>query len=419
MNLQDKLNAHMVAKASLSPSESKQFDAYMAEADALKAQIDRAEHLGELDSELSALAPRSRAARESLYSDAPRETWKNTRTGEAIRVLNKGEKLTDVHRPDVRSNITLGDYAAALVSPNAITDLGIRNVLQESSSPSGGYLVPESLAAEVVDAMRAKSVIFNAGARLVEMNAPNMRIARLDTDPTGSWRVENSPITEDAPTFSAVNVSARTYGVIVRASRELFEDVSNLGEMLTNSLAAAFALAIDRATLTGSGAAEEPMGLANLDDVASIELGSGDGGYLSGYDDILKGRYNLLNANSAEPSAAIMSPRTEWVFSAMKDGEGVPMPRTPAIASLPFLVTTTVSDTETTGINSDTSSIYLGDYKQLIVANKTSFTLNVLRERYAADGQVGFVGWMRSDIAVLRPQAFCRISGIRLPNSMA
>jgi HK97 family phage major capsid protein len=266
--------------------------------------------------------------------------------------------------------------------------------------------------------MRAKSVIFQAGARLVEMSAPAMRIARLDTDPVGAWRVENSEMAEDAPTFSAVNVSANTLGVVVKASREIFEDVSNLGELLKNSLAASFALSIDAAALAGSGATGEPMGLKNLSDVSTIELGSGDGGYLTGFDDLLRARYNLLAANSAEPGAAIMSPRSEWILSCSKDGDGITLPRNPAIANLRFLPTTTITDTETTGINSDTSSIYVGDFSQMLVANRTSFTLSILRERFATSGQVGFVAWLRSDIAVLRPQAFCRLHGVRLPASM-
>ncbi len=56
--------------------------------------------------------------------------------------------------------------------------------------------------------------------------------------------------------------------------------------------------------------------------------------------------------------------------------------------------------------------MFVGDWSQLLVGIRTSLQINVLHERYADTGQVGFLAWFRGDVAVGRAAAFDVTTGI-------
>jgi hypothetical protein len=47
----------------------------------------------------------------------------------------------------------------------------------------GGLLVPDELASEIIDLVRAQTVLFRAGTRTVPMISDNVTMARLIADP--------------------------------------------------------------------------------------------------------------------------------------------------------------------------------------------------------------------------------------------
>lgn len=65
------------------------------------------------------------------------------------------------------------------------------------------------------------------------------------------------------------------------------------------------------------------------------------------------------------------------------------------------------------GTSTDTSDVFVADWSQLLVGIRTELQISVLAERYADYGSIGFVAWMRSDIAVARPKAFDVTTGVR------
>jgi HK97 family phage major capsid protein len=47
-----------------------------------------------------------------------------------------------------------------------------------------------------------------------------------------------------------------------------------------------------------------------------------------------------------------------------------------------------------------------------MIGLRTDLQIQVLQERFAEIGQIGFIAWMRADVALARPGAIARIAGI-------
>jgi HK97 family phage major capsid protein len=294
-----------------------------------------------------------------------------------------------------------------------------RRVLAEAAIGSGGAFLPTPLAAEVIDLLRAHTVTFQAGARTIPMTSATLRFARITGDPVGSWRAENTPITVSDPTFDNVTLAAKSWALIVLVSRELLEDATNIDAQLRNAFAKSAALALDRAILSGPGTGNAPLGIANTPGISVVSMGPNGANFVS-YGGSTEGQYASLldavlaldNANAGEISAMIMPPRTSRAISGFVDGLGQPLRAPARLVNVPQLVTTSMSIAETQGTSSAASSLLIGSFSEVFVGMRTALQVNVLSERYADTGQVGFCLWMRGDVQIARPAALARIEGI-------
>ena len=109
----------------------------------------------------------------------------------------------------------------------------------------------------------------------------------------------------------------------------------------------------------------------------------------------------------------VAAPRTARTINGLVDSTGQPLQQPPRLAGIPMLTTTSVPVTETQGTASNTSSILMGDWSSVVVGMRTQLQVSVLQERFADNGQVGFVLWLRADVALARPAAMARIVGIK------
>lgn len=330
--------------------------------------------------------------------------WR-TRDGKDVRVLERGDRWSKGET----TGATFGDAVRAMVT-GARTD-SEKRALAEGTDSAGGYTVPIRLATEFIDRLRAQSAAIRAGARTVPMDSQTLSIARLDTDPTVTWRAENALIGDSDPTFSALTLEAKALAGIVKVSRELLADSVNVGEMLTNAFAQAMALEMDRVALWGDGTDDSPVGVAGTSGINEVSMGT-NGAALSNYDKLIDAVYEMKLDNAADPTAMIMHPRTEVALAKFKSGDGNPIIVPEMIARIPRLATTAASIAETQGTATNASSILFGDFRHLFIGMREEVRITILRERYADYGQVGFLCWMRADVALAHKASFSRLKGI-------
>lgn len=276
---------------------------------------------------------------------------------------------------------------------------------------AGGYVVPTPLSAQVIDLARNKSRVLQAGAMTVPMESATLKMARVAGDPTASWIAENGTITPSDITLEQIELEAQALVTIVKASRQVVEDGGDrLDAVVSNAIASALALELDRVALYGTGLGAEPLGLMNDPDLSTVSLGD-NGAAITNYSKFITAITQVWNANH-EPTAYLMAPRTAGTIAGFVDTTGQPLQAPDAVAALKPFVTKQIPVNRTQGSANTASDIILGDFSQMLIGMRKELVIELLRERYSDTLTYGFLAYLRADTRVAHPEAFAPIIGI-------
>ncbi len=329
--------------------------------------------------------------------------------GEKSFALRKEERMVAwaaARKPDDEmAQLSTGRFLRSMLL-GATNDLE-RRALSEGTDSAGGYTVPSILSAQLIDALRAESVVFRAGAQIVPLTSDSHSIAAVAADPMPAWRDENASVAESEPTFRNVPMRPKSLAVLTRLSRELFEDSLNLEQELPRILAAALAVELDRVALLGTGTAPEPRGIANTSGIGTTAHNAA----LTTYAPFVAARTGILSANAGPVNAIIMHPRDAGTMSGLTASDGQPLAAPRVIEETPMLTTTSIPVDG--GAGTDESTIFAGNFAHLLVGMRAEVRIEILRERYADVMQYGMLAHLRADVAVQHASAFHTITGVR------
>ena len=275
---------------------------------------------------------------------------------------------------------------------------------------AGGYLVPTPLALGIIDLARNQSRVLEAGAQTVEMQHETLRIARQLADPVATWRAESTPIALSDLTFDSVTLNARTLAVIVKFSRELFEDAPNLDTVVRNSMTKSLGLELDRVALYGTGDGIQPRGLKTTPGVGIFSMGV-NGGAFTNYDPFIQAILQVAS-NNETPNAAIMTPRAAASLATLKDTQGRYLSPPTALTDLRMLITKQLPINLTQGTATNAADVFVGEWSELLLGLRTQVGIQILDQRYADTGEIAMLAWLRADVAVAHPGAFTIIQGV-------
>src|SRR5207244_1562131 len=143
--------------------------------------------------------------------------------------------------------LSIGKLVRGMVSSKWSGAEGEHRALTEGTNSAGGFLTPEPLAAAFLDRVRNASRVMQAGAHTVPMASDTLSIARMTSGATVAWKSEGNAITPSDMVFDRVTFTARTLPILVKLSRELFEDMQpEAAAGIEREIAAALALELDR-----------------------------------------------------------------------------------------------------------------------------------------------------------------------------
>ena len=334
--------------------------------------------------------------------------------GNALPIFAKGQSVAAHLRQESGSpedgEVSLGALIRGMTLGGGSP--AVRAALSIGTDSAGGVTVPVVLSGQLIDALRARSVMFQAGASTMILDTgKSTTIAAITGDPTATWRAEAASVATSDMTFAPVTLTPKTLAVLVTASRELVEDSTNLDEALHISLSAAFSQELDRVALLGSGTGSEPKGVSKTSGVGSVIMAA-NGAPLSAYDPFVQALGILRGANAFDPTALIINPRSDQELNLLKDTLGQPLRRPQALENLPFLVTSKLPITETQGSSNTASRAVMGYFPDVLVGIRSELRIELLREKFADTLQYGFLAYLRADIAVRHAANFCNVIGI-------
>ena len=342
-----------------------------------------------------------------------------TRDGRKVEALPLGKRFADLEEKGpgfdeigpgslgkvIRAKI-LGDFTG-------LSDQE-RRAFGEGTGSLGGFFVPSLVSGYVIDLARNAANVLQAGAWTLPMDGPEITLVKILSDPTAHWVGEHVAITESTGSFGPITLKAMVLGALVRTSVALLEDAANSGATIESMLSAALGLELDRVCLLGNGVSE-PKGLENCADINEYSMGV-NGLTPTNYDPFSYACQYVMEDNGV-PGAVIMAPRTLGTLDRLKEATtNAPLGAPQSYQDLKKFYTNQIPVNQTKGTATTCSSAFVGDFTNIVIGMRRQLSIDISPHAGTdtfAKVETLIRAYMRVDVAVLRENHFCKITGIK------
>lgn len=159
-----------------------------------------------------------------------------------------------------------------------VPDEVLRRALNTSTSgtaagDTGGHSVATDLLAQsFVEMLRNRAVALQLGTTMSGL-VGNIAVPRQASGATGYWIGEDDDAPEDNLELDQIGMSPKTVAALSEITRRLLMQSSlDVEALVRRDLAAALALTIDKAFYYGTGAGNQPRGIANYTGINAVEF---------------------------------------------------------------------------------------------------------------------------------------------------
>lgn len=181
---------------------------------------------------------------------------------------------------------------------------------------SGGALVAPPEQGELIELLRNKEALVNAGARTVPLPPQGrLKYPRQTSASTAYWIGENTPITQSEIGTGDITLAAKKLAILIKAPNELIRFASPAAEaLMRDDMTKSLALGLDLACLEGQGGDTRPLGIINMQNINTVtSTNTGANGDQVVAQDI----YRMIAAveeSNAEFEGWIMRPKTLYKY---------------------------------------------------------------------------------------------------------
>jgi len=386
----------------LTQEEENRYDALLAEAEELKARVDRAQRQMELENSLQESA-----------TEAPLHTRSEPGRGEPGQG-REGDPAAEAERRYQAFQRYLPHWISQDfrgMSPDEY------RALQADLDVSGGYLrPPEQFVNQLIKNVDDMVFIRGLATTFTVTSSDSMGVPTLDADPADAdWTSELATGSEDSTmAFGKRSLSPHPLAKRIKISRKLIRSVPSSEGLVRMRLAYKFGITQERGFMTGTGD-QQPLGVfvASSDGIStSRDVSTGNTTTAIKFDGLKEAKYTLKGQ---------YWPRARWTFhrdalkqlSKEKDGEGryiwaesVRVGEPDRLLNMPVIMSEYAPNTFTTGLYVG----ILGDFMQYWIVDALTFELQMLMELYAETNQVGLIGRLESDGMPVLEEAFVRVT---------
>ena len=302
--------------------------------------------------------------------------------------LSVGSKIP---RPLASEEYKSGFNSYARFGKNGL-DYQVLNALQVGTNSEGGYIVPEEF-----ETMLVKTLIDHNEIRQyanVVTTGSDRNIPVESSRGAATWTAEEAGYTEGDPAFGQVILGAHKLGKIVKVSEELLQDsFFDVESYLAANFGESFGLAEEAAFVNGTGSGQ-PTGI-----IDGSSLGVTAAGAAAITADELIDLFHSLTRPYRSRAVFIMADATAKLVRKLKDGDSQYLWQPGLQAGQPDLllgrpvIASTGMEAATTGLK----SMIFGDLSNYTIADRSGSVMQRLNELYAANGQIGFRMYKRTE----------------------
>jgi HK97 family phage major capsid protein len=150
-----------------------------------------------------------------------------------------------------------------------------RDLLKGTATAGGNTVATNLLSGSFIDMLRNRMMVQRMGATILTGLMGDVAIPSQSGGATAYWVTENGAVTESEQTFGQVTLAPKTVGGFTDLSRKLLIQSSiDVESLVTRDLSTILALEIDRVALHGTGASNQPRGIAATAGIGSVAGGA-------------------------------------------------------------------------------------------------------------------------------------------------
>lgn len=311
-----------------------------------------------------------------------------------------------------------------------------KKALATSTDGSGGFLVPTQAIQDMIELLRAQTVVREIGATVLDgLTGIPVELPKQTGGSTTFWIGENTAITPSDLTFGQLAMNPHTVAALVKLSNRLVRMSNPAAEQIVrNDIATELALRADLAALRGTGIDGEPLGIANTPNLATIDFNAttSSAGYVTnpGYEQLYDMEYQLAQANALRGNLGFLfHPTLRRAIAKIRVDQGggaqdgqflsnpVTDPQLESYLGYPFRRTTQIPNN--LGGSSNQTEVYFGNWSDMIIAMWGG--MEILASQETSDAFAKNQTWVRilmdMDIGIRHIESF--VLGTNVNNNLA
>ncbi|RDD29909.1 phage major capsid protein [Prosthecochloris sp. ZM] len=275
-----------------------------------------------------------------------------------------------------------------------------------TASGDGQYFTQTNvLGGSFIDYLDSRTRVIQAGATVLRDLNGSVSIPRRDAEMVGGWVGESDDTPDKTPSYDAVMLSDKTYGMNVKISRQMRLQSSIDIEMLVRrDMATGMAIGIDRGALAGTGASNQPTGVINQTGVNTVTLG---GAHAPTYENVVD-----METAITEDNEFVDGGDLSWIIHPTLVGycKKTPIESGDATRIIGKDEVGLIGYARYPSTNATYDSVkrmFLGNWQDLLIGMWGGLDVIVDPYSSAADGTLRLVIFQDCDVALRHPESFC------------
>lgn len=271
------------------------------------------------------------------------------------------------------------------------------DALRSGKTSMGTIKLPSYTASKFSETLAKESLFRKIGTVLY--NQGDHKFWARDCDDTASWVPEGAaiPIYDGMDDFTSYDIYSHKLAAVIRMDEDfVFTPGYNLEKHMTAHLTKAFSRAEEKAFITGNGA-REPVGI--LAENGGAEVGA-TASTLT-YDDIVA-LYFSVKPEYRKNGKWLMNDETAFALRRVKDADGnyIWNHSNDTILGKEVLISEFMPNADIGAL-----PVAFGDFSYYTIVDRDHTSVKALREKFAINSQIGYLGIEFLDGKLVRPEA--------------
>lgn len=276
-------------------------------------------------------------------------------------------------------------------------------VLSTATNPGGGYIVPATFERTLLEKARDFGIMRELATVMTTTTGEKITQAAEDTHGVAAWLATNAAYSESDEAFTQLTLDAYKAGTLIRVAEELLQDSAfDLEAYIARQFAARIGILENTAYVVGDGVGK-PTGIVTSAPVGvtlpvgnTVSFATNGGRDASDY--LIRLMHSVIMAYRNR-GAFLMKDATLLGVRLIKDANGQYMWRPGLTENEPDTLygKRLYTDPDMPTMAANAKAVLFGDFSYYTIRDVQGVGIQRLNELYAANGQVGFRSYHRTE----------------------